>query len=67
MRTNEGYEIIVSVPLDDRLEIVIGRNCFDQYVVWHCKDGEDYYWGRYVLTYTQALLKLTEKIMLAVK
>lgn len=62
MRTNEGYEILVSVPVNELEEIVIGRNYTGRYVVWTCKNGNDYFWGRYVMSYTQALKELVKKI-----
>ena len=65
MRINEGYAIIASVPLNEREEIVIGRNYNDMYVVWTCRDGDNYFWGHYVMTYKQALKELIRKLKLA--
>ena len=62
MRTNEGYEILVSIPVNEHEEIVIGRNYSGRFVVWNCKDGDDYFWGHYVMTYKQALKALVRKL-----
>lgn len=47
-RLNKGYEIIESYDIGNK-ELVIGHNpnAPDAYVCWYCKNGDDYYWGRY--------------------
>lgn len=47
-RSCEGYEIIESRTIGGS-EIVIGHNprAANAYVCWYCKNGNDYYWGRY--------------------
>lgn len=65
-RINEGYEIIASVPTDDRHEIVIGHATNPkrpaQYVCWDCTGGSDYNNGGYTRTYRQALAVMAERI-----
>ena len=65
MRRNEGYDIIVSVPLNREYEIVIGENADGRYVVWTCRNSNDYFWGHYVSNYKQALKELIRKIKMA--
>ena len=67
MRVNEGYYIVVSVPISEVYEIVIGVNASGRYVVWHCKNGDDYFWGHYVMTYTQALKELCRLIEMEIR
>jgi len=47
-RSNEGYEIIESRTIGNT-EFVVGHNpkAPDPYVCWVCRNGNDYYWGRY--------------------
>ena len=49
VRSCNGYEIIESRTIGSS-EIVIGHNpnAVNPYVCWYCKNGNDYYWGRYV-------------------
>lgn len=63
-RTNAGFDIISAVRVNENEEIVIG--CRDtvlggQYVCWFCR-GDDYYWGRYTSTYTDALEIMIERL-----
>lgn len=64
-RMNAGFKIIVSVPMNDETEIVIGYKLTtlgDQYVCWFCSDSKNYYWGNYCHTYTDALKFLTKRL-----
>lgn len=63
-RINVGYEIIQSIRLDARHEIVIGRHptAPASYVCWDCTNDIDYNNGGYTSTYRQALLVLSERL-----
>lgn len=57
-----GYEIIESRIIGSS-EIVIGHNptAPNPYVCWYCKDGNDYYWGRYTNTLDDARETMRER------
>ena len=65
---NEGYEIIVAVPLDARHAIAIGRNttACAQYVCCDCTLDDDWEYqfrnGLYCSTYRQAMHCLSTRI-----
>lgn len=63
-RENVGYEIIQSIRLDAKHEIVIGKHptAPASYVCWDCTNGNDYNNGGYCMTFRQALLVLAERI-----
>lgn len=64
-RVNAGYEIIVSIPINETSELVIGRNAkrLAKYVAWYCMSGNSYNTGGYCATYRQAL----EVVMMRIK
>ena len=66
METREcaGYQIIVAVPIDAHTEVVIGRRSVqpEPYVCWWCTNKNDYNFGRYCMTYRQAMQALAERI-----
>ena len=63
-RINEGYEIIRSLAIDSKHEIVIGKHptAPATYVVWDCYKGDDYSNGGYCMTFRQALYIIAERI-----
>jgi len=63
-RSNSGYEIIRSLAIDAKHEIVIGKHptAPATYVVWDCYCGNDYNNGGYCMTFRQALAILAERI-----
>lgn len=65
-RINEGYEIVVSIPVGDGHELVIGHASNPrrpaQYVCWDCSNGSNYSNGGYTKSYRQALAILAERI-----
>ena len=64
VRENAGYEIIQSLRIDSKHEIVIGRHptAPAKYVCWDCTNGNDYNNGGYTMNYRQALAVLAERI-----
>lgn len=47
-RHNEGFDILISQPLPDNEEIVLGFRPIDEsWVVWYCHNKCNYYWGAY--------------------
>lgn len=48
MRENQGYIITDSILIED-MEFVVGESATapDSFVTWRCKNGNDYFWGRY--------------------
>ena len=63
-RVNCNYRIIQSLKLDATHEMVIGYNpkAPAPYVVWDCRNGNDYDTGGYTATYRQALAVLADRI-----
>lgn len=63
-RVNQGYTILDSAFVGET-EFVIGENpnAPSQYVTWHCKNGNDYYWGNYMNDYQSAKRDLNKRIM----
>lgn len=63
-RINAGYEIIRSLAIDAKHEIVIGKHptAPATYVVWDCYKGDDYRNGGYCMTFRQALAIIAERI-----
>ena len=63
-RVCANYEIIQTVRLDPRHEIVIGHNpaAVAPYVCWDCTDRNDYNTGSYCQTFRQALLVMSERL-----
>ena len=65
---NEGYEIIVALPIDATHALTIGRNpnAAAQYVCWDCTLNMDRTYsfssGLYCSTYRQALHCITTRI-----
>ena len=64
VRVNVGYEIIRSMRLDAKHEIVIGKHptAPSSYVCWDCTNGDDYNNGGYCSSFRQALLIMAERI-----
>ena len=65
MRENAGFQIIASVPLEQKAEVVIGKMktpSFEQYVCWYCNNGDDYFFGRYTDTYDKAVQNMIERL-----
>ena len=62
-RVNAGYTITDSVTVGNS-EIVIGEHptAPAKYVCWYCKNGSDYFWGRYTNDRNEALRKLCERV-----
>ncbi len=60
-RSNIGYEIFKTKRYDTG-EIVIGCNpkAAEPFVCWYCKNGTDYFWGRYGETYDSVLERFNE-------
>lgn len=63
-RVNAGYEIISTVAIGKRTEIVIGRNekAPGAFVCWYCIDGSDYHTGAYFNNYASAVKRLIERV-----
>ena len=65
-RINAGYKIIMSVPVDNNNELVVGHAVNPQrpaqFVVWDCKNKDGYSNGGYTMTYRQALAIVAERI-----
>ena len=63
-RVNAGYEIVRSLKLDSKHEIVIGKHptAPAAYVCWDCTNGNDYNNGGYCMTFRQALAIMAERI-----
>ena len=65
MRSNAGFEIIASVPIEIGSEVVIGEKksqSGSQYVCWLCSAGNNYYWGRYASEYKDAVKVMTDRL-----
>ena len=62
-RVNAGYTITDSVTVGSN-EFVIGEHptAPEKYVCWCCKDGNNYYWGRYTNDRNEALQTLCERV-----
>lgn len=62
-RMNQGYEIIDSRTVGNR-EFVIGHHptAPNPYVCWHCKNGDDYFWGYYTNELSDARDKMRERV-----
>lgn len=62
-RENAGYAITDVVKVGD-YEIVIGEHptAPAKYVCWYCKNGTDYFWGRYTNDRNEALKNLCERV-----
>ena len=62
-RENAGYAITDIVKVGD-YEIVIGEHptAPAKYVCWYCKNGTDYFWGRYTNDRNEALRNLCERV-----
>ena len=57
MRTNAGYEIISAIRIGENEEIVLGHmktRFGEQYVVWTCTYGDNYFWGHYFASFEEA-------------
>lgn len=63
-RETAGYEIVSSVKIDDKHEIVIGKHptAPARYVCWDCTNGDSYSNGGYCMSFRQALLIMAERI-----
>ncbi|NLB82150.1 MAG: hypothetical protein GX800_11215 [Clostridiaceae bacterium] len=62
-RTNQGYKIIESIFVG-KTEFVLGENPNggSKYVTWKCKNGDDYYWGKYMDDFYAAKLDLYSRV-----
>lgn len=61
-RHNEGFDILISQPLPDNEEIVLGlRQSDNSWVVWYCYNKCNYYWGAYYDDLVSALKKFIER------
>ena len=63
-RINANYEIVNTIRINKRTEIVIGHNpkAPSPYVCWKCYDGNNYESGDYCLSYRGAMQALIKKI-----
>lgn len=61
-RVNSGYVITDSIHVGN-VELVLGVNSSDpaQFVTWECRDGNNYYWGHYTPSHTEALRDLLDR------
>lgn len=61
-RVNSGYVITDSIHVGN-VEFVLGVNSSDpaQFVTWECRGGDNYYWGHYTPSHTEALRDLLDR------
>ena len=64
-RKNGGYTIIQSLMIGNA-EFVMGYNlkASTLYVTWECKDGNNYFWGHYIMDRHNAERDLLERATL---
>lgn len=56
-----GYIITQSIKVKDS-EFVLGEHPKkDMYVIWRCKDGDNYFWGHYTSNRYDALKDLCQR------
>jgi molybdopterin-guanine dinucleotide biosynthesis protein A len=56
-----GYIITQSIKVKDS-EFVLGEHPKkDMYVIWRCKDGDNYFWGHYTSNRYEALRDLCQR------
>lgn len=56
-----GYIITQSIKVKDS-EFVLGEHPKkDMYVIWRCKDGDNYFWGHYTSNRYEALKDLFQR------
>ena len=56
-----GYIITQSIKVKDS-EFVLGEHPKkDMYVIWRCKDGDNYFWGHYTSNRYEALKDLCQR------
>lgn len=56
-----GYIITQSIKVKDS-EFVLGEHPKkDMYVIWRCKDGDNYFWGHYTSNWYEALKDLCQR------
>lgn len=66
IRINAGYRIIETVRIDTSLEVVLGvleGSYGTQYVTWQCKNGNNYFWGRYFDDFDAARRNLFKRVL----
>lgn len=64
-RRNSGFTIIRSARISSNEEIVIGYNPTyedHKFVTWFCRNGNDYNYGHYVSTLTEAVKDFLKRI-----
>ena len=61
-RTNAGYRITDRIHVGES-EFVLGvhMNVGNQFVTWKCRDGSDYFWGRYFSSQLDAQKNLVQR------